>query len=59
MNEIEAIDRELERLHKTLEFVITYPDRITGDLLAADVYGNIEQLQFTLKEIAIKNNNLP
>jgi archaellum component FlaC len=55
---IKAIDNELKRLHETVKLMIEYPDRITGDLLVADVYGNIERFHRLLEDIARRHNGL-
>ena len=55
---IKAIDNELKRCHETMKLMIEHPDRVTGDLLAADVYGNIERLHRLLEEIARRHNGL-
>lgn len=52
MNEIEAIDRELIRMHELLLSTSYLPETVR------DIYANIKMLTSTLNEMARKNNGL-
>jgi len=55
---IEVINKELERLHKTMELLIQYPDRIIGDLMHSDIHADIQHLHRLLEQIARRYNGL-
>jgi hypothetical protein len=54
MNELEVINKELERLHDTMKLLIEYPDRIIGDLLHSDIHADIQNLNNVLISIVKK-----
>jgi hypothetical protein len=54
LNELDVINKELERLHATMKLLIEYPDRIIGDLLHSDIHADIQKLHDVLTAIVKK-----